>query len=63
MASALNIISTRSKSLAVVHAQAYIANLYRQLGFEIVGESFVEAGIPHVKMVKQLNIASGDRNS
>lgn len=54
MESALDAIFTRHKSLAVVHAQAYIANLYQQLGFEIVGASFVEAGIAHVKMVKQL---------
>lgn len=62
MESALDLISTRSQSLAVVHAQAYIAHLYRQLGFNIVGENFVEAGISHVKMVKQLH-TTRDRNS
>lgn len=54
MQSALDTISQQHKSQAIVHAQEYIANLYRQLGFEIVGERFSEAGIAHVKMVKQL---------
>ncbi|MEO0556748.1 MAG: GNAT family N-acetyltransferase [Bacteroidota bacterium] len=34
----------------VLHAQAYLVDLYRQLGFETVGEPFDEAGIEHVKM-------------
>jgi predicted GNAT family N-acyltransferase len=54
MRSALSTIAQQDKSLAMVHAQAYIAQLYQQLGFEIVGEQFNEAGIPHVKMIKQL---------
>jgi predicted GNAT family N-acyltransferase len=54
MRSALSTIAQQDKSLAIVHAQAYIAQLYQQLGFEIVGEQFNEAGIPHVKMIKQL---------
>ena len=54
MQSALDIILQQHKSQAIVHAQEYIANLYQKLGFETVGERFNEAGIPHVKMVKQL---------
>lgn len=54
MRSALNEILEQNKSLAIVHAQEYIADLYRQLGFAIVGERFTKAGIPHVKMVKRL---------
>ena len=54
MRSALDIIAQQHKSQAIVHAQEYIADLYRQLGFEMVGERFSEAGIAHVKMVKQL---------
>lgn len=34
----------------VLHAQAYLVDLYRQLGFEAVGDPFGEAGIEHVKM-------------
>ena len=54
MKSALSAIAQRGKFLVIVHAQAYIASLYQQLGFAIVGEPFNEAGIPHVKMSKQL---------
>ena len=54
MRSALNIIAQQHKSQAMVHAQEYIADLYQQLGFEMVGKRFSEAGIAHVKMVKQL---------
>ena len=53
MESALS-VSRLDKSQAIVHAQEYIASLYQQLGFEVVGERFSEAGIDHVKMVKQL---------
>ena len=55
MITALEIISLQNKSQAIVHAQVYIAQLYQQLGFEIVGKEFDEANIPHVKMVKQLS--------
>ena len=54
MESALSVISNLDKSKAIVHAQEYVASLYQQLGFEVVGERFSEAGIAHVKMVKQL---------
>lgn len=52
MISALSTIAQRGKFLVIVHAQEYIAQLYQQLGFAIVGEKFNEAGIPHVKMIK-----------
>lgn len=55
MEQALAIISQTDKSSVIVHAQEYIAQLYQQLGFEIVGEKFSEANIAHVKMVKQLS--------
>lgn len=35
----------------VLHAQAHLEDFYASLGFKPVGEPFVEAGIPHVKMV------------
>ena len=54
METALKAIVDRHKSSVIVHAQEYIASLYQQLGFVIVGERFNEAGINHVKMVKQL---------
>jgi predicted GNAT family N-acyltransferase len=54
MVSALSAITQRGKSLVIVHAQEYVVQLYQQLGFEVVGEKFNEAGIPHVKMIEQL---------
>ena len=54
MESTLSVVYSLDKSKAIVHAQEYIASLYQQLGFEVVGERFSEAGIAHVKMVKQL---------
>lgn len=54
MRSALSAVTQRGKSLVLVHAQEYVVQLYQQLGFEVVGEKFNEAGIPHVKMIKQL---------
>ena len=54
MQTALKIIAQQNKTMAIVHAQVYIAPLYQQLGFEIVGEEFSEAGIAHVKMIEQL---------
>jgi predicted GNAT family N-acyltransferase len=54
MVSALSAITQRGKFLVLVHAQEYVIQLYQQLGFEVVGEKFNEAGIPHVKMIKQL---------
>ena len=55
MLTALEIIAGQNKTVAIVHAQTYIAQLYQKLGFEVVGEEFSEAGIPHVKMSKQLS--------
>ncbi|MEM7759161.1 MAG: GNAT family N-acetyltransferase [Cyanobacteria bacterium P01_A01_bin.40] len=54
METAIKTISQSQASLVVVHAQAHITQLYLQLGFEIVGDRFDEAGISHVKMMKQL---------
>lgn len=39
--------------IVLVHAQAYIKQLYLNLGFQIVGEPFDEAGIPHLAMIKR----------
>jgi predicted GNAT family N-acyltransferase len=38
----------------VINAQEYVTRLYEKLGFEVVGDRFEEAGIPHVKMKKIL---------
>ena len=40
---------------AILNSQLYIKSLYEKLGFTQVGEVFDEAGIPHIKMSKQLS--------
>ncbi len=36
----------------IIHAQTYVVRLYEDFGFEVVGEPFVEAGLPHRTMVR-----------
>ncbi|WP_246222495.1 GNAT family N-acetyltransferase [Phytoactinopolyspora limicola] len=35
-----------------LHAQAYLADFYQQLGFSPTGPEFLDDGIPHVPMVR-----------
>ena len=54
METALKIIRENDHNTVVVHAQEYIKSLYRKLGFEPLGNSFEEANITHLKMVKKI---------
>ena len=36
----------------LLHAQEYVAPLYAKFGFEAFGESYIEAGIPHISMYR-----------
>lgn len=38
----------------VLHAQVQVIPLYESVGYEIVSGEFMDAGIPHVEMKKQL---------
>ncbi len=38
----------------VLNSQAPAVRFYEKLGFNTVGDEFIEAGIPHIKMVKVL---------
>ena len=44
----------RHLRLAIVNAQTYAAGFYTRSGFRTEGEEFIDAGIPHVRMVLQL---------
>jgi predicted GNAT family N-acyltransferase len=46
----------REKRLAgiVLHAQKHAEGFYEKTGYEVFGEEFEEAGIPHVEMRKRL---------
>ena len=37
-----------------LHAQLYVVDFYQQARFETVGETFMDAGIPHVKMARKI---------
>ncbi len=39
----------------VVNAQIYAAGFYTKFDFQTAGEEFIDAGIPHVRMVRQLS--------
>ncbi|QLC34270.1 GNAT family N-acetyltransferase [Halarchaeum sp. CBA1220] len=39
---------------AVLHAQTPVVGFYEARGYEVIGETFEEAGIPHVEMAKPL---------
>ena len=39
----------------IIHAQIYIQSLYEKLGFQPVGDRFLEGDIIHIKMVKYIN--------
>lgn len=38
----------------VLHARKYAVGFYQKLGYEIVGDEYVEVGIPHFSMRKEL---------
>ncbi|GFE69740.1 GNAT family N-acetyltransferase [Chroococcus sp. FPU101] len=55
METALELISrNKNTQKVVVNAQVYIKSLYKNLGFQAVGTPFDEAGIQHIKMIKNL---------
>lgn len=38
----------------VLHAQTVAVGFYRKFEFQVTGEEFLDAGIPHVKMVRKI---------
>ncbi len=44
----------RTHTKIIIHAQIYIQSLYEKLGFQPVGDRFLEGEIIHIKMVKLL---------
>jgi predicted GNAT family N-acyltransferase len=50
----LDHVDKRSSGIAYLHAQTAAEGFYRSLGFQPVGERFMEAGIEHVKMVREI---------
>ncbi|HLR65839.1 GNAT family N-acetyltransferase [Virgibacillus alimentarius] len=48
------IIIQKGYKKAKLNAQTHAENFYQQLGYETVSAVFLDAGIPHVTMIKQL---------
>lgn len=46
---------TQGMHRVYLHAQTHALPFYRKAGFEVQGEEFMEAGIPHRKMVRSLS--------
>ena len=55
MSKALEIIASKNIREVVIHSQEYVKGLYQKLDFVEEGETFEEAGIPHVKMIKKFS--------
>lgn len=54
MEKALDVATKNNIKEVVIHAQEYVKRFYQQLGFQVEGESFEEAGILHVVMRKRI---------
>ncbi len=54
MQTALKFLDKENISEIRIHAQEPVKEFYQALGFEVEGERFEEAGIPHFKMSKRL---------
>jgi ElaA protein len=46
------VIAAYGHEAMVLHAQEYIAPLYAKFGFVAFGETYIEAGIPHISMYR-----------
>ena len=53
MTEALQYIARTWQSSVRISAQEYIVPFYEQLGFETISELYMEAGIPHRKMLRK----------
>lgn len=54
MDTALEVAINSDYQTVLIHAQEYIKELYLRIGFVQIGDTFEEANIPHVKMIKRI---------
>ena len=52
----LDLATRRGLSRVTLSAQIHALGFYERAGFDVVGEPFIDAGIPHRKMVKELKV-------
>lgn len=54
MLASIEVINNRFKETTIhLSAQTYLKKFYNSLGFEQVGEGYLEDGIPHIGMIKK----------
>jgi len=46
----------QNKFPIIISAQTYLQHFYQDFGFQTIGESYDEDGIPHIKMLKQFDV-------
>jgi len=52
MQKAIDIITREmNENIIEISAQKYLLHFYRQLGFQEVGDEYLEDGLPHMKMI------------
>jgi len=54
LAKLVELARQRGDRTVALHAQTHAIGFYRRAGFEVSGDEFMEAGIPHVEMRLQL---------
>lgn len=54
MQSAFDVVKQRGFRQMILEAQTYVVHFYEKWGFEVVGEEFMDAGIPHKRMKRDL---------
>ena len=52
----LDLAARQGLTRVTLSAQTHALGFYERAGFHVVGETFMDAGIPHRKMVKELMV-------
>ncbi|MCL1858529.1 MAG: GNAT family N-acetyltransferase [Oscillospiraceae bacterium] len=47
-------VSLKKADIITLDAQTYVVELYKKLGFKVVGDEFLEENIPHFKMILEI---------
>lgn len=59
----LEVAARRGLSRVTLAAQTYAIGFYERAGFHVVGDLFIDAGIPHRLMVREFLLPSRDHRS
>ena len=55
LAMLLELAQARGHTQAILHSQSHALDFYMRAGFRVTGDEFIEAGIPHRRMLKTLD--------